>query len=236
VSADPPYPEDPLLRALAEYWDDIQALADEQQRRLLHDLVAGMAEPDPFDARAALGDLLLDVLPPGHPMVERLRGVMFDPGGQESPAAGIGESFRRLRLQVLGDDLAGVSAEPARGAGEQAVADDFERQVQARLLSLPSLSPDELRRRVIDPADARLIRLAGLDQAIRFPAFQFSASGAPWPVVQEVNEQLDAAADPWGVTCWWVDQHAGLAVAPADLLGRGEDDRLRRAAAAVGVD
>jgi hypothetical protein len=50
-----------------------------------------------------------------------------------------------------------------------------------------------------------------------------------------VNELLDAAADPWGVLCWWVDPHAGLDGAPADLLGAHEDTLLLRAAAAVGV-
>jgi hypothetical protein len=51
-----------------------------------------------------------------------------------------------------------------------------------------------------------------------------------------VNERLNAAADPWGVTCWWVDPHARLDAVPADLLGHGRDALLLQAAAAVGVD
>jgi len=108
--------------------------------------------------------------------------------------------------------------------------------VQARLLDLPFLSPDELRSRGGEPDDSRLIRLTHPDRGVQLPAFQFTGAGRPRPVVQEVNEQLDAAADPWGVTCWWVDPHARLGAVPADLLGQQRDALILRAAAAVGVD
>ena len=238
MSSSPPYPEDPLLRVLAEHWDEIQDLADEQQRQLLRELVSGDAEPDPLDARAQLVDLLLDVLPPGHPIAALLPpGVMYQPGGDVATAQ-IAESLLQLRMFVL-------PGHPAESAGPAAAADDsgqpaglteFDRRVRARLLDLPFLSPDELRRRAIDPDDTRLICLVNPAREAQYPAFQFTAAGGPWPVVQEVNEQFGARADPWGVTCWWVDPHAALTVAPVSLLGRGQDDLLRQAAAAVEVD
>jgi len=238
VSSSPPYPEDPLLRALAEYWDEIQDLADEQQRQRLRELVAGDAEPDPLDARAQLVDVLLDVLPPEHPMVALLRtGIMYKSGGGVATAE-VAESLLRLRLLVLPDYPAGSAGPPAAWleTGHPEGLTEFDRQVQTRLLDLPFLNMSELRRRAIDPDDARLIRLVNPGHGVQYPAFQFTADGGPWPVVQEVNEQLDALTDPWGVTCWWVDPHAVLAAAPATLLGRGQDDLLRQAAAAVEVD
>lgn len=219
-----PDPEDPVLRALAEYWNDVLDLTDDEQRQRLQALVAGTAEPDPLDARAALADLLLDLLPPDHPMVEVLRtGTMFDPGDHEN-AAEVAESLARLNRRVF----------PV--PGEPAPLDEFDREVRRRLLELPALSPDELRDRAVDPDDPRLIRLTHPDGETQLPAFQFTDDGAPWPVVQAVNERLDAVADPWGVLCWWVDPHAGLDVAPANLLGQGQDTLLLRAATALGVD
>lgn len=72
VSFDPAS-TDPLLRAIAEHWDDIARLADPGQRQLLADLVAGRTELDPDEARAELTDVLLDFLPPDHPVSEILR-------------------------------------------------------------------------------------------------------------------------------------------------------------------
>lgn len=238
MSSSLPYPEDPLLRALAEYWDEIQNLADEQQRQRLRELVAGDAEPDPLDARAQIVDVLLDVLPPRHPMVALLRtGILYKSGGGVATPQ-VADSLLRLRLLVLRNDRAGSAGPPAAWprTGYPAELTEFDRQVQTRLLDLPFLNMGELRSRAIDPDDARLIRLVNPGREVQYPAFQFTADGGPWPVVQEVNEQLDALTDPWGVTCWWVDPHAVLAVAPATLLGRGQDDLLRQAAADVEVD
>lgn len=82
--ADPVRPgfasDDPLLRAVAEHWGDIARRADPRQRQLLADLVAGTTELDPDEARAALADELLDILPPDHPVSQILRsGVMYSP-------------------------------------------------------------------------------------------------------------------------------------------------------------
>ena len=85
--------KDPLPRAVAEYWGDIQRLADPRQLERLAGLLAGTAEADPGVARAALTDILLDVLPPRHPLIEWLRSVpMYDGGQKTGPdAVRIGE-------------------------------------------------------------------------------------------------------------------------------------------------
>lgn len=44
---------DPLLRAVAEHWDEIIAAASEERRDRLRSLVAGTAEADPAEARSA---------------------------------------------------------------------------------------------------------------------------------------------------------------------------------------
>jgi hypothetical protein len=173
-------------------------------------------------------------------MVEVLRtGTLFQASDRGATAGEPGTSLMRLRLRVLSaDDRA---EPPPRGetepdTGGSVAPDGFDQQVQARLLELPFLTPEELRSRGADPDDSRLIRLTHPERGDQLPAFQFTGAGQPWPVVQRVNEQLDARADPWGVTCWWVDPHARLDAVPADLLGRDQDALLLRAAAAVEVD
>ena len=70
--------DDPLLGAVAEHWDEIQGLAGQQQRERLLGLVAATTEPDAAEARAALADELLDLLPPEHPVIRVLRaGTMY---------------------------------------------------------------------------------------------------------------------------------------------------------------
>ncbi len=117
--------------------------------------------------------------------------------------------------------------------------DDFDRLVEARLLNLPALHPHDARQRGVDPDDGRLIRLPrrGESPGVQLPEFQFvPPAGGAWDIVMEVNQVLDAADDPWGVMCWWVDPHARLGSSPADLLGQGQDGLIRRAARAVVED
>jgi hypothetical protein len=80
--------DDPLLRAVAEYWGDIQGRADPRQLERLAGLLAGTAEADPGVARVALTDILLDVLPPSHPLIEVLRSApAYDSGRKTGPDA-----------------------------------------------------------------------------------------------------------------------------------------------------
>ncbi len=219
-------PDDPLLRAVAQYWDEILELASAAQGDRLRALVSGVAEPDPAEAMAALADELIDILPGDHPVAALLRaGVMYSSAVQDPPATELAESLVRLSLLVLRAD---------RSAWQACPKDDFDRRVQGRLLSLPAITPDEAG--PIASASAHLIRLPRPGLTWQIPAFQFAETGDPWPVVSEVNQLLGAESDPWGVTCWWVDPHARLGAAPAQLLGTGQDSLLRRAALAVGED
>ena len=78
--------DDPLLRAIAQHWDDIMRRASPAQRELLADLMAGRTDLDPDEAHAALADELLDILPPDHPVSEILRsGTMYSPA-PDTPA------------------------------------------------------------------------------------------------------------------------------------------------------
>ena len=79
---------DPLLRALADHWDEIRTLADRDQLERLAGLITANMEPDPAEARAALGDELFDLLPTSHPVIRVLRtrpmfiGSLVLPPGQ----------------------------------------------------------------------------------------------------------------------------------------------------------
>jgi hypothetical protein len=72
-------------------------------------------------------------------------------------------------------------------------------------------------------------------QAWVYPAFQFDHRGARVrPIVKEVNQQLDAAHDGWGVASWWLTpshRFKGEPRSPADLAVDGDDDTIRRLAA-----
>ena len=230
-------PYDPVLRAVADYWDDIRRYADPRQWQRLTDLIGGTAEPDADEARAALEDELLDILPPDHPVSQLLRsGTMLDSGLSERPEDVLADDLRRLsRLVSAASPAVPAAAAAVSAAGTGPPGGDFDRRVQARLQALPSLSADDPRSRTVAP-DPGLIRLPRPDGTAQLPAFQFGPSGAPWPVVREINEMLNAAGDPWGVACWWVDPHGRLGAAPAALLGQGEDALLRLVAKTVGED
>lgn len=76
--------DDPLRRMVEQYWDDIQRLANPRQLERLAGLLAGTAEADPGVARAELTDLLLDILPPRHPLIGRLRSAPALSGGRKT--------------------------------------------------------------------------------------------------------------------------------------------------------
>jgi rhodanese-related sulfurtransferase len=250
--SDPPRPDrepgDPLLRAIAVHWAEIRALASDEQWERVRALVAGTAESDAREAYAALADELGDILPPDHEISVMMRtGVMSGTATDAATAdAQMLEELWLLSDLVLdpgesawraahGDTDLPVFDPPGTAFG---AATDFDRLVEARLLSLPALTPDDARQRGVDPDDARLIRLPrpGAAPDFQLPAFQFAPTGGAWDIVMEVNQVLDAADDPWGVMCWWVDPHARFGDAPADLLGHGQDGLIRRAARAVVED
>jgi hypothetical protein len=281
-----PSPVDPFLRALVEHWADVVDAADDDQRQRLTEILdraAGGA--DPLDVKNDLEDLVFEMLPPRHPVVEIMRETTLATTTREAPeaAAELDTSVARL-VALVGplsvawpggpaDRHAGEPAEPSGGdqpigrpgadlqvepwrddrpdddqpdddwaddelpawEGAGPADDELDAEVRDRLLDLPRLNAQQVRANDADPARPELIRLTDADGDEWFPRFQFDDRGTPWSLILELNALLGAHDDPWGVTCWWVDPHARLAVAPADLLGR-DDDLLRRAARAVTED
>jgi hypothetical protein len=219
-----PPPSDALLDAVAEHWDSIAAVAGPQRTAELRRLVEGSTEPDPVEARAALADDLLDLLPEGHPVLSLLRsGVMYDIGIER------GITPAELAAQL---DRLSVRIGPSAPAPERDDLDWFDRTVRARLLALPALTPTEVAARgsqVGRPETGPLIRLPAADGSIRLPAFQF-ADRVAVALVEEINAMLEADADPWGAACWWTDEHARLGAAPWQLLGTGREAAVRAAA------
>ena len=71
-------------------------------------------------------------------------------------------------------------------------------------------------------------------RSYRYPAFQFDADRRDVaPEVRTVNEQLDAAGDPWGVASWWVSRNDRLEARPRDLVGTVRAGELAVAASAL---
>lgn len=73
-----------------------------------------------------------------------------------------------------------------------------------------------------------LLGLPNTRRTYVFPAFQFDAAGRCLnPVVAQVNAELDALGDPWGVGSWWVSPHTRLGgVAPRTLVGTDREQDL----------
>lgn len=94
-------PEDRLLREMARYWEDIERLADPGQPDRIRALMADMDGPDAPEARAALTDVLLDLLPQDHPLARSLRtGTMFRGPVTETLPVTIYLSDERIHEQV----------------------------------------------------------------------------------------------------------------------------------------
>ncbi|MFB6979227.1 hypothetical protein [Streptomyces scopuliridis] len=103
--------------------------------------------------------------------------------------------------------------------------------VRERLLSHPMLDDWAAEAHARTPGLIRLRgesagRAPGARGVDRIPSFQFSDAATPWPVVVTVNGLLEAARDPWGAADWWLSANGYLGVAPAELLGGGQDGHL----------
>ncbi len=65
--------------------------------------------------------------------------------------------------------------------------------------------------------------------AFLYPEFQFDTKrNCVYETVREINKQLDAKDDPWGVASWWTTPSERLENrAPKDLLGTDEEPNLK---------
>lgn len=102
----------PLRRAVEQYWDDIQRLADPRWLERLKSLLAGTAEADPGIARTELTDILFRVLPPGHPVIRVLRS---------SPAYSRGRKTGPAAVEIGEDQVASADVLAAGDAGTMPV-------------------------------------------------------------------------------------------------------------------
>lgn len=209
------------IRALRDHWADVVSRLDAQRSQELRDLVVGLGGPEHERALADLADLLVEELPPDHPVRRALaRGYLFAP-----PAT---PDWAELRVSL---EALAWKPEDGAGAGGPVLA-----AVLGRLLRAPALTEDEVRRRGADPADPDLIRLDRGDGGRQWPEFQFAPGDGPLPVVRIVNDLLDAAGDPVGAADWWLSRNAWLNGQPSLLIGVVPDDYLVRAARALSAE
>jgi hypothetical protein len=209
------------IRALRDHWDDVVSRLDVQRRQGLRDLVAELGGPRHQQVAAELADLLVEELPPDHPVRRALaEGDLLAPPPTPDWAG------LRVSLEAL-------DWRPGDGAGAGGPVLDF---VLDRLLRAPALTEDEVRRRGADPADPDLIRLDRRDGGRQWPQFQFAPGGGPVAVVRVVNDLLDAAGDPVGAADWWLSRNAWLNGQPSELIGVVPDDHLVRAARALSAE
>jgi hypothetical protein len=209
------------IRALRDHWDDVVSRLDEQRSQELRELVADLGSPGHQRAVARLADLLVEELPPDHPVRRALaQGYLFAP-----PTA---PDWTELRVSL---EALAWPPEDGAGVGEPVLA-----AVLDRLLRTPALTEDEVRQRGADPADPDLIRLDRRGGGRQWPAFQFAPGAGPLAVVRVVNDLLDAAGDPVGAADWWLSRNAWLGGQPSLLIGVVPDDHLVRAARALSAE
>lgn len=221
------------VEAIRANWDELYGLLDVPARREVHEILAE-AEADPETAAAELHALVKPFVPPGHPLRALLTpsGVRFGPAIE--PPATERPALLAALLPLRTDDAPRAPGPEAPPAGAPApVAAPVYRpdQDDAWLLAEPSV---DLPAQVLATDGFRhLIRLTDGQDTAHVPAFQLDpVTGAPYPVVVEINRMLSADEDPWGAADWWLGSNVWLNAAPARLLGTGADDALLSAARA----
>ncbi|HET9967102.1 MAG TPA: hypothetical protein VFQ68_02630 [Streptosporangiaceae bacterium] len=204
------------LTALPEHVDDVASRLGEAKTRELLDFIDQLEGPSRKRALARITDLLVEGLPPEHPVRRALvEGYLF--------------TSATLDLTALTGALKDWVTVPA----PESPAERIVREVTGRLLRAPALSADEVRERGGDPADPALIRLDRPDGGQQWPAFQFAPGGGPLAVVRKVNQLLDAAGYPLGAADWWLSRNGWLGEQPSLLIGTVPDDHLVGAARAI---
>ena len=194
-----------ILARLAETWPAEQAVLLDVAARLAarHQALAGAEER----VRS-----LLELLASQHELARRL-------GGEPRRALDEQERVLLLQAQIESEALRAIWDEPMLESRDAAVALGARRGNRERvrryrerswLLGLPS------------------------GRGYLYPAFQFDAARRDVaPEVRAVNEQLDAAGDPWGVASWWVSRNDRLAARPHELVGTERAGELAGAACAL---
>lgn len=204
------------LTVLPEHMDDVAGRLGQEKFEELRAHITLLDSPERKRVMARIANLLVEGLPPEHPVRRALvDGYLF--------------TSATLDLAALTEALQDRARIPAAGSP----AEQIVRGVTDRLLRAPALSADEVRRRGGDPADPALIRLVRADGGQQWPAFQFAPGGSPLAVVRQVNLLLDAAGYPLGAADWWLSRNGWLGEQPSLLIGTVPDDHLVRAAQAI---
>jgi hypothetical protein len=215
------------IAALSQHWADVAGYLSPEQLREMKALFGGPGESMREEAKDRIADLLEEALPAEHPVIQALyAGDLFGPSTLDWPE--VTEELRRAVEDAL-------AAAPA-SASEPRPGEAILRHVADRVLQASALTADQVRDRGGDPDDPGLIRLEQPDGRPQWPAFQFDTDGGPRPVIQAVNDLLDASADPIAAADWWLSRNSWLGDRPSDLIGRVPDDHLVRAARAVGSE
>jgi hypothetical protein len=209
------------VAALTSRWAELIEQVGEATRVRLYELVdeldAAPTEPARAKAMRRMLDLVDTVLPAG----DAIR-VAVDDARSSPRLAGTKPEWQH--------ELARVAALSRPGASARRKP-----PVDAVLLTAPSLSPRNIRRRGGNPDQRGLIRLRRTDGSVALPRFQFTREGEPRALVLRINQLLDADTDPWGVADWWLCPNIWLAGTPVDLIDR-LDDRTLVAAALAAVE
>ncbi|WP_255953744.1 hypothetical protein [Streptomyces odontomachi] len=213
ASSDPAADPRLALAAAAAGWDRIAPRLEANpgiRDRLAALLTAYRDGDSPDEAAAEAARLLGRTLPGEFDHGPSARFVPAGSGGVEAPSV---HGF-------VAEDLAVLVVDGHRMVGPTLGA------IRDRLLAEPAARPEAVRARGQDPCRSDLIRLPGPGGRQHVPLFQFDDDLRPRPVVLDVNRLLGADQDPWGVADWWLSANAWLGVAPARLLGAGQDGRL----------
>src|SRR5205823_5964525 len=160
------------IRALRDHWQDVVTRLGSARTQELRQLAGELGGPGHQRAVTALADLLVEELPPEHPVRRALaQGYLFAPATAD--------------WTELGGSLAALAWQPEADARRPGKVGDpggmVLSQVVERLLRAPALTEEEVRRRGGDPADPDLIHLQRQDGGRQWPEFQFAAGNGPLP-------------------------------------------------------
>ncbi len=194
-----------ILTRLADTW---QA----EQEELLDAAARLAARHGALSGAEARIHSLLALLANQHEFARRL-------GGEPRRVLDEHERALLLQTQVEGEALRAIWDEPMIEAGDAALALGARRENRERVRRYRERS-------------WLLGLLAG--RGYLFPTFQFDAAHRDVaPEVRTVNEQLDAAGDPWGVASWWISRNDRLGARPRDLVGTERASELAAVASAL---
>lgn len=229
--------EQGILAALAKDPEGLRRQLSEGDREQLDFLLGlyaqGGDERQVMGVSRAVAAHLLRALPDGAAAHSARRWSTASTPLDDSPHLLLAQRYSLSGAPVRLDlEPEGTGAE--QGAARTSDPAQLFREIAERLLAEPSLTASRLRDAFgVEVDDPDLIRLRAQGAEPVLPAFQFDGEGVALPLVLQINRQLGAGRDPWGVADWWLAPNLWLRAVPAQLLGRGVDAQLLAAAGAV---